>query len=172
MAAGTMRGVVFLGDRVAEVREFPIPTPGPGQVLVQMKRAAICGSDLHTYRRPRSFFAGKDPWIPGHETSGSRAVHQAVIDVLRRNGRGVFVGFGSQEPSVNLTAIIGKQLVLMGSFVMPIHYYQDLVDFMLEHNLPAGFQRMITHRFPITQSAEAFGVADEGKSGKIMFVWE
>ena len=68
-----MYGVVFLGDRVAEVREFPIPHPGPGQVLIQMKRAAICGSDLHVYRSPQSFFEGHEPWIPGHEPAGEVA---------------------------------------------------------------------------------------------------
>jgi threonine dehydrogenase-like Zn-dependent dehydrogenase len=30
---------------------------------------------------------------------------------------------------------------------------------------------MITHRYPLTEAAEAFRVADEGKSGKVMFVW-
>ena len=33
----TMAGVVFLGDRRLELREFPVPEPGPGQVLVRMK---------------------------------------------------------------------------------------------------------------------------------------
>ena len=58
MATDTMKGVVFLGDRVAEVRDFTKPRPGRGEVLVQLKCAAVCGSDLHTYRRPTSFFAG------------------------------------------------------------------------------------------------------------------
>jgi len=106
------------------------------------------------------------------ETSGSAAAHRAVIDVLRPGGRGVFVGIGSRERSVNLTSIVGKQLVLMGSFVMPIHYYADLVDFIVAHDLPSGFGRMITHRFPLTEAAEAFRVADGGRAGKIMFVWE
>ena len=106
------------------------------------------------------------------ETSGSPAAHRGVIDVLRRHGRGVFVGFGSTEASVNLTSIIGKQVTLMGSFVMPIHFYQDLVDFMIAHDLSAAFQRMITHRYPLAEAAEAFQVADAGKSGKIMFVWD
>ena len=36
----TMKGVVFTGDRTLEVREFPIPEPGRGQALIQMKSAA------------------------------------------------------------------------------------------------------------------------------------
>ena len=46
-----MRGVVFTGDRRAEVRDFPDPVPGPGQVVVQMKASGLCGSDLHLYRQ-------------------------------------------------------------------------------------------------------------------------
>ena len=30
-----MRGVVFLGDRQLELREFPDPTPGPGEVVLE-----------------------------------------------------------------------------------------------------------------------------------------
>jgi threonine dehydrogenase-like Zn-dependent dehydrogenase len=32
-----MKGVIFPGDRRAEVREFPKPEPGPGEVVVKMK---------------------------------------------------------------------------------------------------------------------------------------
>jgi propanol-preferring alcohol dehydrogenase len=106
------------------------------------------------------------------ETSGSAAAHQTLVDVLRENGRGVFVGLGATGPTVNLTEIIGRQLTLVGSFVMPIHYYQDLVDFMLQHGLSSGFQQMITHRFPLTQAVEAFRVADGGKAGKVVFAWD
>ena len=48
-----MRGVVFLGDRELELREFPDPSPGPGEVVLEMKDAGISGSDLHADRRPR-----------------------------------------------------------------------------------------------------------------------
>src|SRR5206468_3078786 len=45
-----MRGVVFLGGRKLELRDFPDPTPGPGEVVVAMKASGMCGSDLHPYR--------------------------------------------------------------------------------------------------------------------------
>jgi threonine dehydrogenase-like Zn-dependent dehydrogenase len=45
-----MQGVVFLGDRRLELREFPDPTPGPGEVVLAMKASGMCGSDLHSYR--------------------------------------------------------------------------------------------------------------------------
>ena len=348
MEKQTMRGVVFLGDCEVEVREFPMPRPSDGQVLIQMKRAAICGSDLHVYRNPKSYFEGKSAWIPGHEpsgivaglgpgcrrvregdrvtiyhwlacghcryclkgyyqwcehrrglgqpdavgpdadymvvdernclplpdelnfddgamiaciaatcfssmrklrpngedtvaifgqgpvgltgnimaqamgarvvgvdiveerlalarvlgvnetvnpsaselvraigdltggvgadaafeTSGSSDAHQGVVDVLRPGGRGVFVGFGASGPTINASSIIGKELTLMGSFVMPIHYYWDLAEFMIEHGLSAKYQQMITHRFPLEEATAAFALANSAKAGKIVFAWD
>jgi threonine dehydrogenase-like Zn-dependent dehydrogenase len=49
-----MRGVVFTGEREIELMEFPDPTPGPDEVVVEMKASGMCGSDLHQYRRPES----------------------------------------------------------------------------------------------------------------------
>ena len=63
-----MRGVLFLGDRQCVVRDFPDPVPGPGEVVVAMKAAAICGSDLHLYRQ--SAQARRGEIIPGHEPAG------------------------------------------------------------------------------------------------------
>ena len=64
-----MRGIVFLGDRRAEVRDFPDPEPGFGEVVVRMMAAGLCGSDLHAYRQPAAERVG-NLTIPGHEPSG------------------------------------------------------------------------------------------------------
>ena len=47
-----MKGVVFLGVRKLELRRFPDPTPGPRDVILEIKASGMCGSDLHTYRAP------------------------------------------------------------------------------------------------------------------------
>ncbi len=47
-----MKGVVFLGDRKLELREFPDPTPGPRDVILQIRASGMCGTDLHIYRAP------------------------------------------------------------------------------------------------------------------------
>ena len=49
-----MRGAVFTGEREIGLMEFPDPTPGPDEVVVEMKASGMCGSDLHQYRRPKS----------------------------------------------------------------------------------------------------------------------
>ena len=67
-----MKGVVFLGDEKLEVRDFPKPEPGPGEVLLQMKASGLCGSDLHFLRTPRSEMEemGAIDTIKGHEPCG------------------------------------------------------------------------------------------------------
>lgn len=68
-----MRGVLILGDQQVVVRDFADPEPGPGQVVVRVHAAAICGSDLHNwYWKSRADLArsGQDRVIPGHEPSG------------------------------------------------------------------------------------------------------
>ncbi len=47
-----MNGVILPGDRRLEMRAFPVPEPGHGQVLVRMKASSLCGSDLRAIYRP------------------------------------------------------------------------------------------------------------------------
>lgn len=338
-----MRGVVFLGDRRAEVRDFPNPEPGPGEVVVRLKVSGLCGSDLHTYRQTAEQRAGQDT-IPGHEpsgvvasvgagvdtvqvgdpvsvfhyrgcghckhclagniqwcaerrgyggpihgaaadyiltdarnclplrpeltfahgalmacaagtafsamrklqvsgedtvvifgqgpvglcglvmakamggrvigvepiaerravsaalgadevidpagtdvlaairdlthgegadlafeTSGTAAGQNGAVDGLRLGGKAAFVGFGVREKTLNPAQFIGRQLTLMGSFVMPICMYWDLADFIIEHDVP--LEQMITHRFSIEEAPEAFRLFDSGKTGKVILEW-
>src|SRR6266540_2911920 len=70
-----MRGVVFLGERKLELREFADPTPGPGEVVIAIKASGMCGSDLHPYRAVGNAAAALGlgsggPVIAGHEPCG------------------------------------------------------------------------------------------------------
>jgi 2-desacetyl-2-hydroxyethyl bacteriochlorophyllide A dehydrogenase len=72
-----MQGVVFLGDRKLELREFPDPTPGPRDVVLEIRASGMCGTDLHVYRAPyrpgdtaSGFRRGAEPVIAGHEPCG------------------------------------------------------------------------------------------------------
>lgn len=45
-----MKGVVFTGNRQVELQNFADPTPGPGEVVLEIKASGMCGSDLGVYR--------------------------------------------------------------------------------------------------------------------------
>ena len=95
-----MRGVVFTGGRELEMMEFPDPTPGPDEVVVEMKASGMCGSDLHQYRRPKTsgganatgLPANPNPVIAGHEPCGVvAAVGPGVSEKEARVGERVMV---------------------------------------------------------------------------------
>ncbi|MET1031313.1 zinc-dependent alcohol dehydrogenase family protein [Domibacillus tundrae] len=68
----TMQAVIFPGDKKVEIQQVDIPTPGQGEVLIQLKASAICRSDMSLYYGTSVFGDGnkKAAIIPGHEPAG------------------------------------------------------------------------------------------------------
>jgi L-idonate 5-dehydrogenase len=70
------------------VVDAPTPDPGPGEVLVRLGAAGICGSDMHYYFHGRvGSFAIREPLTPGHEASGIVAAVGAGVTRLRAGDR-------------------------------------------------------------------------------------
>ena len=56
------------------VTDVPAPRPGPGEVLLRLGAAGICGSDMHYYFHGRvGNFVVREPLTPGHEASATVA---------------------------------------------------------------------------------------------------
>ncbi len=62
-----MRACVIHGLGDIRCEEVPIPTPGPGEALIQVAACGICGSDLG---RTFDYVPHSLPLVPGHEVSG------------------------------------------------------------------------------------------------------
>ena len=41
-----MTGAILPGNSTVELREFDIPVPGHGEVLIKMKSSTICGMNI------------------------------------------------------------------------------------------------------------------------------
>ena len=63
-----MRAAVYLGPEKIELRTVPIPEPVEGEILVKVRAATTCGTDVKTYRRGHPKFP--PPFIFGHEFGG------------------------------------------------------------------------------------------------------
>jgi (R,R)-butanediol dehydrogenase/meso-butanediol dehydrogenase/diacetyl reductase len=64
-----MRAAVYQGgDNSLAIETVDDPTPGPGQVVIQVGRCGICGSDLHMAEGHDFGFEPGD--VPGHEFAG------------------------------------------------------------------------------------------------------
>lgn len=66
-----------------ELRDVPVPTMGPDDVLVRVKAAAICGSDMERFTGRLNIYT--PPVILGHEISG-------VVEKIGENVDSVEIG--------------------------------------------------------------------------------
>jgi threonine dehydrogenase-like Zn-dependent dehydrogenase len=84
-----------------ELREYPLPQPAPGCVLIKMEMSGICGTDKHTFQGHITQYGERElefPLIQGHENVGTIAAiggNQRYTDfegVALRVGDRVVVG--------------------------------------------------------------------------------
>ena len=66
-----MRTSVFDGPRAIRIVDAPDPQPGPGEAVVRVRAAGICGGDLHEWRAGRQVYDVPYPRpAQGHELAG------------------------------------------------------------------------------------------------------
>jgi len=71
-----VKALVFTGPGTLELLDVAEPEVADGEVLVQVRAAGICGSELHGARRPGF---RKPPLIMGHEFAGTRPGGERVV---------------------------------------------------------------------------------------------
>lgn len=64
----TMRAQRFYGPGKLVLEEIPRPAPGPGELLVKVRAATTCGTDVKTYKRGHPKIV--PPILFGHEFAG------------------------------------------------------------------------------------------------------
>lgn len=74
--------VVRAFDRPIAIEEVPVPTPGPGEVLVEIRASGVCHTDLHAARGDWPVKPSL-PFIPGHEGAGVVAALGAGVTTLK-----------------------------------------------------------------------------------------
>ena len=67
----TMKAAVLVAPHRFEIRDVPLPEPGPADVLVKVVRCGICGTDMHMFNG--HYAAERLPIVPGHEFAGTVA---------------------------------------------------------------------------------------------------
>jgi len=68
-----VRALVIDGPKSAEVQHVDTPVPGRGQLVVDVHRVGICGTDIELFTAELAYFEqGKSrfPLVPGHEWCG------------------------------------------------------------------------------------------------------
>jgi threonine dehydrogenase-like Zn-dependent dehydrogenase len=117
-----MRAVVCQKHELT-VADLPDPVPGPGQLLIEVHRCGICGSDLHSRQNSddlatvlteigyNDYMRADDPVVLGHEFSGvvlergprTRGTHPAgtpvvALPLVRQNSEIHAIGLSRKAP--------------------------------------------------------------------------
>ncbi len=79
----TNRRIVVTAVQTMELREEPIPAPGPGEIRASSTYIGVCGSDTHAFHGRHPFIP--IPYLPGHEATG-------VVEELGEGVTSVAVG--------------------------------------------------------------------------------
>lgn len=80
-----MRALVVHGPRDARVDELAAPEPGPGELLVRIERAGICGTDVELFTGEMAYFGmglTHHPLRLGHEWTGTVIAVGSAADGL------------------------------------------------------------------------------------------
>lgn len=132
-----MRAFVFLSPGKIELRRIPIPRPQTGEILVKVRAATTCGTDVKTYRRGHPKFP--PPFTFGHEFGGD------VVEV----GEGVTDFVPGMRVTANVFAECGQCFYCMcgqGNLCENLEYnFGAFAEYMI---IPASIVRLNTFVIP------------------------
>ena len=68
-----MLAVVYHGPNDLRIEEVPVPEVGPGELLIKVLSASICGTDIRIIHGNHRMYSSGTVRIPGHEVVGNIA---------------------------------------------------------------------------------------------------
>ena len=128
-----MRAFVITGPGHAEVRELDPPEPRPGEVVVEVARAGLCGTDVEFFTGAMSYLRDGQAEYPmriGHEWSGTVAAVGADVEpgwLGRRVTGDTMLGCGHCHRCVS-----GRQ-----------HVCADRYEIGIRHGWPGAFAERV-----------------------------
>ena len=95
----------------------PMPEPGPDEVLIKVRKSAICGTDVHIWKWDEwSAKTVPIPMVTGHEfcgeivDGGKAATKFRVGQRVSGEGRDVLVTRWAQDPSVLWAQMVAQKV--------------------------------------------------------------
>ncbi|PVM82361.1 dehydrogenase [Caulobacter radicis] len=121
------------GKLVLERR--PMPTPGPGEVLLRVRRVGVCGTDMHIYRGTQPYLSY--PRVMGHELSGEVVAAPPGSDLAPGDHAYVmpYLSCGACPACAK-----GKTNCCMNIRVLGVHMDGGLAEYLA---VPQGFVRRV-----------------------------
>ena len=123
--------------------------------------AADEGVDVPAWLKSQTGGKGPDVCL---EAAGIPATVRTCFDSVRTGGTVVFNG---EQPAVPLSPsddFIRRDITAVGSWY---YHFCEFPEMLNLYRKGLAVESIITHRFPLSEAAEAFRIMAEGKSGKV-----
>lgn len=117
-----------------------------------------------------SRFNMKEGFDIGLEMSGAAPALKSMIANMTHGGRIALLGTPTREISLDLSTVIFNMLTIQGVTGRQIFETWYMMTALLQSGL--DISGVITHRMHYTDFEEAFKVAGDGRSGKVVMNWE
>ncbi|WP_052112106.1 alcohol dehydrogenase catalytic domain-containing protein [Knoellia subterranea] len=104
------------------------------------------------------------------DCSGNANAREAALTHTAARGRCVMVGEGGRIDFAVSDLLIHKQASLLGSWVTSLGHMAELLDLL--DRWGESPERIVTHRFALSDAGEAYAVAAEGAAGKVVITWD
>ncbi|MGI5291420.1 zinc-dependent alcohol dehydrogenase [Nonomuraea polychroma] len=130
-----MRAFVITGPGRAEVQEVEPSTPGPGEVVVEVERAGVCGTDMEFFSGAMAYLRTGEARYPvriGHEWAGT----------VREVGDGVDPGWAGQR-------VTGDTMLGCGDCARCLAGRQHLCADRHEIGIRHGWPGALAERLPV-----------------------
>src|ERR1700741_2972980 len=131
MSADRVLAATLVQPGKYELREYPLPDPEPGCVLIKMEMSGICGTDKHTWQGYTTQYAGAGsakeiefPIIQGHENGGT---------VAAIGGNGYYSDFEGIPLKVGDRVVVGANVSCGQCYYcrhdFPYYFCQNMTDY-------------------------------------------
>jgi 2-desacetyl-2-hydroxyethyl bacteriochlorophyllide A dehydrogenase len=153
-----MRALVFTGPARAEVRDVPPPAAASGQVVVDVDRAGICGTDVELFTGEMPYLhsgVSTYPLRPGHEWAG----------VVTSVGAGVAVSWLGRRVTGDTMIGCGGCLRCRVGFH---HVCQNRLELGIRDGLPGALAEQVAvpagslHQLPDSVGGQAGALVEPG----------
>lgn len=104
------------------------------------------------------------------DCSGAPSARVVALRGTRRWGRCVMVGEGNRLDIDVSDWLIHNQVSLIGSWVTSLPRMHELLENLARWELHP--EKIVSHRFPLTEAGAAYQTADTGSSGKVAIVMD
>ena len=153
-----MRAMVFTGPGVVEMLDVPEPAPAVDEVVIDVRVAGICGSELHGISKPGF---RQPPLVMGHEFAGTATDGRRVtVNPIGRCRRCDLCTRGS-ENLCRERAIVGIHRA--GAFAERVSVPSYLV-----HELPEGMSWDVAGMIePLANAVHAWSLAGVGEGARV-----